>query len=62
MPRHAKLTPYKVGFFLALRDLRRASVWTTLLIVLIMVLTFLNLIVVTGILIGLAHIEPFLVL
>jgi putative ABC transport system permease protein len=53
MPRHAKLTPYKVGFFLALRDLRRASVWTTLLIVLIMVLTFLNLIVVTGILVGL---------
>lgn len=52
-PKTGWLTPYRVGFFLALRDLRRASIWTTLLIVLIMVLTFLNLIVVTGILVGL---------
>ncbi len=43
----------KVGWFLAKRDIKRASVWTTGLIVLVMTLTFLNLIVVSGILVGL---------
>ncbi len=43
----------KVGFFLAVRQIKRASFWTTSLIVFIMVLTFLNLIVVNGILVGL---------
>lgn len=43
----------KVGFFLALRQLKRASLWTTGLIVFVMLLTFLNLVVVTGILVGL---------
>lgn len=43
----------RVGFFLALRQLRRASIWTTGLIVFVMFLTFLNLVVVTGILVGL---------
>lgn len=43
----------RIGFFLAVRQLRRASIWTTSLIVFVMVLTFLNLVVVSGILIGL---------
>ena len=43
----------RVGFYLALRQLRRASRWTTGLIVFVMLLTFLNLVVVTGILVGL---------
>jgi ABC-type lipoprotein release transport system permease subunit len=43
----------RVGFYLALRALRRASLWTTGLIVFVMLLTFLNLVVVTGILVGL---------
>ena len=42
-----------VGWFLAKRDIKRANIWTTGLIVLVMTLTFLNLIVVSGILIGL---------
>lgn len=43
----------KVGWFLARRELKNANKWTTALIVLVMTLTFLNLIVVSGILIGL---------
>lgn len=43
----------KVGWFLARRDIERANIWTTGLIVMVMTLTFLNLIVVSGILIGL---------
>lgn len=43
----------KVGWFLARRELARANKWTTALIVAVMTLTFLNLIVVSGILIGL---------
>ncbi len=43
----------RIGFFLALRQIRRASLWTTSLIVFVMVLTFLNLVVVSGILVGL---------
>src|SRR3989338_4645821 len=43
----------KVGWFLASRDLRHANIWTTTLIIFVMSLTFLNLIVVSGILIGL---------
>ncbi len=42
-----------IGFFLAFRDIKKANIWTTLLIVVVMVLTFLNLIVVSGILVGL---------
>lgn len=47
------LISIRVGFFMAVRDLRRANVWTTVLIIAIMVLTFLNLVVVSGILVGL---------
>ena len=42
-----------VGYFLALRDVKRANKWTTGLIVFVMLLTFLNLVVVGGILAGL---------
>lgn len=44
---------YRIGFFLALRQLRRASFWTNILITFVMVLTFLNLVVVSGVLVGL---------
>ena len=43
----------RIGFFLAVRALRRASLWTTTLIIFVMVLTFLNLVVISGILVGL---------
>ncbi|MCC7500260.1 hypothetical protein IT396_00420 [Candidatus Nomurabacteria bacterium] len=43
----------RIGFYLALRHIKRASIWTTSLIVFVMLLTFLNLVVVTGILVGL---------
>ncbi len=43
----------KVGWYLARRDLKRANIWTTLLIVAVMTFTFLNLVVVSGILVGL---------
>lgn len=43
----------RIGFYLALRQLRRASLWTTGLIIFVMILTFLNLVVVSGILVGL---------
>ncbi|MSU44968.1 hypothetical protein EXS45_02200, partial [Candidatus Nomurabacteria bacterium] len=43
----------KVGWFLAKRDIKRGSLGTTALIVSVMTLTFLNLVVVSGILVGL---------
>lgn len=43
----------KIGFFLATRQIKKASLWTTGLIVFVMILTFLNLVVVSGILVGL---------
>ena len=43
----------KIGFFLATRQIKRSSRWTTALIVSVMILTFLNLVVVSGILVGL---------
>lgn len=53
MPKPSLFTPLRVAFFLALRELKRASLWTTILIIFVMMLTFLNLIVVRGILVGL---------
>jgi ABC-type lipoprotein release transport system permease subunit len=47
------MTALKVGFFLAIRQIRRASKGTTVLIIFIMTITFLNLVVVSGILVGL---------
>lgn len=49
----AIMTDIRVGNFLAKRELKRASLWTTSLIVFVMLLTFLNLVVVSGILVGL---------
>lgn len=46
-------TTLSVGAFLAWRQLRRASPATTALIVFVMLLTFLNLVVVSGLLVGL---------
>lgn len=43
----------RVGFFIALRQVKRASIWTNILVVCVMILTFLNLVVVSGILVGL---------
>ena len=43
----------RVGFFLAIREIQRSNKWTTALIVFVMTLTFLNLVVVRGILVGL---------
>jgi putative ABC transport system permease protein len=43
----------RIGFFLAKRQIKRSSLWTTILIIFVMFFTFLNLVVVTGILIGL---------
>lgn len=47
------LTSFRVGFFLAIRQIRRTSKWTNILVICVMTLTFLNLIVVNGILVGL---------
>ncbi|MDP1690190.1 MAG: FtsX-like permease family protein [bacterium] len=47
------LLNFRIGYYLAIRQLRRASLWTTGLIVFVMLLTFLNLVVVTGVLVGL---------
>lgn len=46
-------TSLSVGLFLAIREIRRANLWTTVLVVLVMTITFLNLVVVGGILVGL---------
>lgn len=51
--RHKKASNWNIGFYLALRQLKHASLWTTSLIVAVMMLTFLNLVVVNGILVGL---------
>lgn len=47
------LISLKVGLFLGIRQLKRSSLWSNILIVVIMVLTFLNLVVVSGLLVGL---------
>lgn len=53
MEKNKKIHNIKIGFFLAYRQLKHASIWTTGLIVVVMMLTFLNLVVVNGILVGL---------
>jgi ABC-type lipoprotein release transport system permease subunit len=47
------LISLKLGFFLALRQVRRSNKATTGLIIFVMTLTFLNLVVVRGVLVGL---------
>jgi hypothetical protein len=44
-----------VGSFLAKRQIRRGNIWITLLIIAIMTLTFLSLVVIPGILVGLTE-------
>lgn len=46
-------TEIRVGLFLAIKQITRSTWWTTSLIIFVMVLTFLNLVVVSGILVGL---------
>lgn len=46
-------TSLSLGLFLALRQVRRSSLGTTALIIFVMMLTFLNLVVVRGVLVGL---------
>ncbi|MFA5841234.1 MAG: FtsX-like permease family protein [Candidatus Paceibacterota bacterium] len=43
----------RIGFFLAKRQIKRTSPWTTILIIFVMVFTFINLVVISGILVGL---------
>jgi len=49
------LNAFRLGLLLGFWQLRRANAWTTSLIVFVMALTFLNLVVVSGILIGLVQ-------
>ena len=46
-------TSLSLGLFLALRQVRRSSIGTTALIIFVMTLTFLNLVVIRGVLVGL---------
>jgi len=48
-----KANNWSIAMYLAVRQLKHASIWTTSLIVAVMMLTFLNLVVVNGILVGL---------
>tara|TARA_B100000745_G_scaffold299223_2_gene249549 strand:- start:767 stop:2011 length:1245 start_codon:yes stop_codon:yes gene_type:complete len=43
----------RIGLLLGFRQIQRASLWTTILIIFVMMLTFLNLIAVSGVLVGL---------
>jgi len=43
----------RIGLLLGFRQIQRANIWTTTLIIFVMMLTFLNLIAVSGILVGL---------
>jgi putative ABC transport system permease protein len=43
----------RIGLLLGIRQIQRASIWTNVLIVFVMALTFLNLVAVSGILVGL---------
>ncbi|USN87530.1 MAG: ABC transporter permease [Candidatus Nomurabacteria bacterium] len=44
---------FRIGLLLGFRQIQRASFWTTALIIFVMMLTFLNLIAVSGVLVGL---------
>ena len=50
---NTKANNWNIALYLAVRQLKHASIWTTSLIVAVMMLTFLNLVVVNGILVGL---------
>lgn len=53
LPNRAMGVSLRVGFLLGLRQIQKTNVWTTALIIFIMTLTFLNLVGVSGILVGL---------
>jgi len=44
---------FRIGLLLGIRQIQRASIWATILIIIVMTLTFLNLIAVSGVLVGL---------
>ena len=44
-----------VGWFIAVREIRRSNPWTTALIIFVMTLTFFNMLLLGGILIGVAQ-------
>src|SRR5258708_39863867 len=44
-----------VGFFLAMREIKRSNPWTTTLIICVICLTFFNMLFLGGILLGFAH-------
>ncbi len=44
---------FRIGLLLGIRQIQRASIWTTILIISVMTLTFLNLVATSGILVGL---------
>jgi len=50
---HRDMRSLQIGFLLGFRQIQRANFWTTGLIIFVMMLTFLNLIAVSGILVGL---------
>jgi ABC-type lipoprotein release transport system permease subunit len=45
-------TSVRLGFYLAIRQIRRSNPWSTIGIVFVMILTFLNLVVVSGVMVG----------
>ena len=47
------LKSIKVAWFLGYRQLKRSSKWSNILIVAVMLLTFMNLVVISGLLVGL---------
>lgn len=46
------LRSFKTGLFLSIRQIKGANIWSNILIIFVMMLTFLNLVVVSGILVG----------
>lgn len=55
LPKTSWAVGLRLAFFLAFRQIKKSSAWTTGLIIAIMTLTFLNLTVISGILIGLVE-------
>lgn len=55
MPQSTKQSIWRVAWKLAFRQIQRSSIWMNILTVAIMVLTFLNLVLITGILTGLTE-------
>ena len=52
---HRFINTVRLGYFLAIRQVLRTSIWTTGLIVFIMMLTFLNLVATSGFLVGIVE-------